>query len=54
MNKLIEYLSNNPQEALAIAEGKAMPVERLSAKELLQVIRTIRADKTSTLMKYWG
>ena len=32
MNKVIEHLLSNPQEALAVAEGKAMPVERLSAR----------------------
>ncbi|MGM7720607.1 hypothetical protein [Metabacillus sp. Hm71] len=54
MQKLINHLQNNPQEALAIVEGKASPVERLSPKELLEVIKTITTDKTSAFMKYWG
>ncbi|WP_299831532.1 hypothetical protein [uncultured Metabacillus sp.] len=54
VEKLINYLQNNPQEALAIVEGKASPAERLSTKELLEVIKTIVSDKSSNLMKYWG
>lgn len=54
MNKLIAYLQINPMEAAAICEGRAMPVEKLSAKEILTVIKTVSIDKNSTMMKYWG
>ncbi|MNF48345.1 hypothetical protein D3C84_295790 [compost metagenome] len=54
MEKMIQYLQNNKLEAVAILEGRAMPVERLNPKELLQLIREINTKKDASPMGYWG
>ena len=54
MKNLLEYLSVNKQEAIAICEGRALPMERLNPKELLQLIKDLKSNKDMTAMGYWG
>lgn len=53
INEIISKLLKNPQDALAVYEGRAVPLEKLSPKDILEVVRGLSKDKESLIMKYW-
>lgn len=53
LKKIVEYLMENPEEALAIVQGKAMPIG-LTNSEILELIRTFSVSDIAMTMGYWS